>query len=148
MEKLLIKVVNDEPQGDPLTWDNVKEIHPNLTEANYKKLGYGKFTRKPKPVDTPTHTYESAGYSMDGYGDVVETYTAVERETPDAVMAAGLVRQRRNALLAQTDWAVTKASETGVAISTEMATFREALRDITTHSNFPFLEEADWPEQP
>ena len=148
MENLLIKVVNDEPQGNPMTWDNVKEIHPNLTEANYKKLGYGKFTRKPKPNDTPTHTYESAGYSMDGYGNVVETFSAIERETPDEVMAAGQVRMRRNALLAQTDWVVTKASETGVAISTEMATYRESLRDITAHTNFPFLEEADWPTKP
>jgi hypothetical protein len=43
---------------------------------------------------------------------------------------------------------VIKSAETGIALATEWATYRQALRDITTHANFPNLEEADWPVAP
>jgi hypothetical protein len=33
-------------------------------------------------------------------------------------------------------------------MTTEMATYRQALRDITGHANFPYLEDADWPVKP
>jgi len=33
-------------------------------------------------------------------------------------------------------------------MSAEMTTYRQALRDITTHSNWPNLEEGDWPTKP
>jgi len=29
-----------------------------------------------------------------------------------------------------------------------MTTYRQALRDITDHSNWPNLQEADWPVKP
>ena len=45
------------------------------------------------------------------------------------------VRNQRNSLLAQTDWVVTKASETGVAETDAWKTYRQALRDITTQSD-------------
>lgn len=53
-------------------------------------------------------------------------------------------RHTRDKLLEETDW--TGLSD--VTMSTEMATYRQALRDITTHSNWPNLEEADWPTKP
>jgi hypothetical protein len=30
----------------------------------------------------------------------------------------------------------------------EWATFRQALRDLSTHSNWPDLQEDDWPTEP
>jgi len=53
-------------------------------------------------------------------------------------------RRTRDTLLEETDW--TGLSD--VTMSTEMATYRQALRDITTHANWPNLEEADWPTKP
>ena len=35
-----------------------------------------------------------------------------------------------------------------VTMSTEMQTYRQALRDITDHDNWPNLEDADWPTKP
>jgi hypothetical protein len=44
---------------------------------------------------------------------------------------------------------VIRTAETGVALdSTQWATYRQALRDITDHENFPYLEESDWPVSP
>ena len=76
------------------------------------------------------------------------TVTKVEQETAyqaklDAEASAS-VRTQRDAKLAETDW--TGLSD--VTMSAEMTTYRQALRDITTHANFPYLEDADWPTKP
>tara|TARA_B100000614_G_C14274915_1_gene380936 strand:- start:12 stop:284 length:273 start_codon:yes stop_codon:yes gene_type:complete len=55
------------------------------------------------------------------------------------------VRNQRNSLLAQTDWVVTKASETGVAETDAWKTYRQALRDITTQSD---PDNITWPTEP
>tara|TARA_B100000212_G_scaffold98077_1_gene72020 strand:+ start:3561 stop:3842 length:282 start_codon:yes stop_codon:yes gene_type:complete len=55
------------------------------------------------------------------------------------------VRNQRNSLLAQTDWVVTKASETGVAETDAWKTYRQALRDITTQSD---VDNITWPTEP
>lgn len=58
------------------------------------------------------------------------------------------VRQKRSDLLAETDWVVVFHTEKGTNIPLEWATYRQALRDITVHVNFPYLQEADWPAKP
>ena len=57
--------------------------------------------------------------------------------------AASINRNNRNALLAGTDW--TAGSD--VTMTSEMTTYRQALRDITAHENWPNLQTADWPEK-
>lgn len=58
------------------------------------------------------------------------------------------VRQKRDGLLAETDWVVTKALEAEEAVPEGWVTYRQALRDITAHENFPDLAEDDWPTKP
>ena len=58
------------------------------------------------------------------------------------------VRSQRDNLLSQSDWRVIKAQETGTAMSAEWVDDRQALRDITSHANFPWLDDADWPVKP
>ena len=55
------------------------------------------------------------------------------------------VRNRRNYLLAQTDWVVTKAFETGGTVSDEWKTYRQALRDVPTQSD---PDNITWPTKP
>jgi hypothetical protein len=69
--------------------------------------------------------------------------TAEEIEERDGVVAAN-VREKRDRKLAETDW--TGLSDT--TMSAEMTTYRQALRDITDHANFPYLTEDDWPTKP
>jgi hypothetical protein len=53
-------------------------------------------------------------------------------------------RNIRNGKLLRTDfWGMSD-----MTMSSEMATYRQALRDITTHENWPNLEDADWPTEP
>tara|TARA_Y100000401_G_scaffold75873_1_gene61695 strand:- start:183 stop:692 length:510 start_codon:yes stop_codon:yes gene_type:complete len=59
--------------------------------------------------------------------------------------AAKSVRSQRDRLLVETDW----MGLSDVTMSSDWATYRQALRDITAHSNFPHnLTEDDWPEKP
>jgi len=56
------------------------------------------------------------------------------------------LRLRRNEILAKSDWRVIKATETGVAMSNEWKTYRQALRDITQH--YQSLDDVVWPTEP
>lgn len=68
---------------------------------------------------------------------------AAYQATLDANIAAQN-RTARNEKLAETDfWGMSD-----MTMSAEMTTYRQALRDITTHSNWPNLEEGDWPTKP
>lgn len=110
---------------------------------------------------TQYQTSERDGVVQDANGNWVENYVARDMFTDttedgvtttkaqheaayqaelDASLAKAM-RQRRDNLLAETDW--TALSD--VTMPTEMATYRQALRDITDHANWPNLEDADWP---
>lgn len=81
-------------------------------------------------------------------GKWVLTKTVVdltEEQIADRAAAkANEVREQRAKLLAETDWMALSDNN----LSAEWAACRQALRDITTHANFPYLDEADWPTKP
>lgn len=56
------------------------------------------------------------------------------------------VRSHRGNLLAETDWIVTKSLEAGQAVPADWATYRQALRDVTTQTEFPYY--VIWPTKP
>lgn len=105
------------------------------------------------------------GVVQDANGNWVERYVARDMfaDTTDedgvtttkaeheAAYQAGLdakageaVRTKRNTLLAETDY----FALTDVTMDAAMTTYRQALRDITTHANWPNLVDADWPTKP
>tara|TARA_B100001778_G_scaffold226123_1_gene187755 strand:- start:266 stop:604 length:339 start_codon:yes stop_codon:yes gene_type:complete len=53
-------------------------------------------------------------------------------------------RIARNRLLSETDW----MANSDLTMSDEMKTYRQALRDLPTHSNWPSLGDSDWPTKP
>lgn len=59
-----------------------------------------------------------------------------------------VMRNRRNTMLSECDWTQMPDSPLASAEKSAWATYRQALRDITTHPNWPKLEEADWPTKP
>lgn len=80
-------------------------------------------------------------------------FTAPADESTDEDKAA-LARARRDALLAKSDWVTVKAVDQnaqdslGIQVPQAWLTYRQALRDITSHANFPNLQDTDWPETP
>jgi len=73
----------------------------------------------------------------------------------DSAEAMRLLREVRNQLLSETDWMIVKSTETGVAISNDWKTYRQALRDLPASSS-PSLDEyyelnfssVTWPTEP
>jgi len=56
------------------------------------------------------------------------------------------IRAERDAKLGETDWLVTRATETGEPVPSEWAAYRQALRDVPQQDGFP--ENIIWPEEP
>ena len=96
-------------------------------------------------------------------GDIVQFTPEEEAEwdAQEAEYAAGAndraaeeVRTKRDALLAECDWVTVKAVDQnaqdslGIQVPQVWLTYRQALRDITSHANFPNLQDADWPVEP
>jgi len=83
----------------------------------------------------------------DDDGNVVTTtkaqHEAAYQATLDAKTATAN-RTKRDGLLADTDY----FALTDVTMDAPMTTYRQALRDITTHANWPNLADADWPTKP
>ena len=73
----------------------------------------------------------------------------------DSAEAMRLLREERNQLLSETDWVAARSIETGVAISNDWKTYRQALRDLPSSSS-PSLDEyynlnfssVTWPTKP
>jgi len=73
------------------------------------------------------------------------------RQAEEAAWAAGANdraaadnREKRDRLIAETDY----FALTDVTLTAEMTTYRQALRDITSHANWPNLSDSDWPTKP
>ena len=108
--------------------------------------------------DPATQKSESADpYIKDGkaYLNTVtdlttEEKTALDKEISDGIAAAQ--RTKRNQRLAETDWMACS----DVTMSSDWKTYRQALRDLPTHSNWPNLKvpdpieggDNDWPVKP
>jgi hypothetical protein len=78
------------------------------------------------------------------------TTTAAEQEvaykaSKDAEQAKS-VRASRDTKLAECDWRVIKAAETATTLNAAWATYRQALRDVTAQSGFPWT--ITWPDAP
>ena len=78
------------------------------------------------------------------------TTTAAEQEvaykaSKDAEQAKS-VRTTRDTKLAESDWRVIKAAETATTLDAAWATYRQALRDVTAQSGFPWT--ITWPDAP
>ena len=70
-----------------------------------------------------------------------EAYTA--RKNAEAATA---IRAERDKLIDSCDWMAIKAFEGGTTVSTEWATYRQALRDVSAQEGFP--NDITWPEKP
>ena len=118
----------------------------------------------PAATTTAYQTSVRVGVEQNSNGDWVEKYVARDmfadtteddvtttKEDHEKAYQATLDantaerhRATRDSKLAETDW----HGMSDVTMSSEMTTYRQALRDITAHDNWPNLEDADWPTKP
>jgi hypothetical protein len=117
----------------------------------------------PKPDVGPYQNAARNGVTQDANGNWVQAWSVVDmfsdytdeegalhtKAEQEAAYQAGLdgaaaksVRDERDSLLADTDW----MALSDVTMSAEMATYRQALRDITAQEGFP--HSVVWPAKP
>ena len=117
---------------------------PKPTEG----IGRYQFVARNGAVQDANSNWVEAWEIRDMFSDDDELGTKAEQEAAYQTQldndAAERNRSQRDKLLAETDWwAVSDRTMTA-----DQTAYRKALRDITTHSNWPHLEDADWPTRP
>ena len=157
--------------GEVKTQGQWRSANPNMSlpkvwkAATLDALNLDPVLRSPAATTTAYQNSVRDGVVQDANGNWVENYVArdmfadttdedgvtttkAEHETAyqatlDAKTATAN-RTKRDGLLAETDW----MALSDVTMTAEMTTYRQALRDITSHANWPNLGEADWPTKP
>ena len=92
---------------------------------------------------------EGAGINWDYDGS---TFTAPPRKLVPLEQLSKRIRERRNVLLQESDWVVTKAVEQnaadslGIQVPVVWLDYRQALRDIPQQTGFP--HSVTWPQKP
>jgi len=156
--------------GEVKTQGQWRSANPNMSlpkvwkAATLDALNLDPVLRSPAATVGQYQTSARDGVEQDANGNWVEKYVARDMfadTTEDGVTTtkaeheaayqttldantATANRTKRDTLLAETDW----MALSDVTMTADMTTYRQALRDITTHANWPNLSEADWPTKP
>jgi hypothetical protein len=147
---MFVKTTNGQPSKYPYT---LGELRRENAHTSFPKVipevtlsQYGVYRVEPAQApyfDNKTHRIADSVESIDG---LWTQRWAVTRLPEDR--ASANVRKHRDNLLSKTDWVVIMHTEQGASIPAVWETYRQALRDITDHENFPNLDDADWPAKP
>ena len=150
---MYVKINNGVIEHYPYTLERLRSDNPNvsfpkepsdelLSEWGVFPVGYQsqpEYNRLTQRVD---HALEPE--LIEGNWILTKTVVSLTSEQQAAVddAAAILVRKRRDALLKETDW----YGLTDVTMPTEIAVYRQTLRDITDQDGFPHT--ITWPTKP
>ena len=143
---MLIRIIDGQPQK--YTVGELLRDHPHvsfpreLTDAVIAQYQVYWVTQTPAPPnDSKTHRHTQ-------HIELVGTeWTQVWSTVPLPLgQAVDNVRAHRDALLADTDWVVAVSYERGEAVPPAWVSYRQALRDVTAQTGFPY--EVIWPTKP
>jgi len=158
----------DRTSGEIKTKDQLKRDNPNMSmpkvwneftfdalnvdpvlagKKQTEGIGQYQFVARNGVVQDANSNWVEAWEIRDMFADDSELGTKSEQETAYQTQldndAAERNRNRRDVLIAKTDW----WASSDLTISAEQTLYRQQLRDITTHSNWPHLEDSDWPTE-
>ena len=142
---MYVKVVDNEVSVFPYTIDALKADNPQTsfpdTISDAVLAGYGVY--RVTKVDPPNHNPKLERLTLSNPalvdGQWTQTWSQANRSSEEAALE---MRNDRNQLLADTDHYALSDN----TLSTEMATYRQALRDVPSQSGFPF--NVTWPTKP
>ena len=132
------------PGGLPTeSWMSENSVMPVTVFRSYNGL-----TEKSTPVDP----YIEGGVVYLHKIEALDDSQKVAAQTARDNATAESTRAERNRRLAESDW----MANSDVTMTDAWKTYRQALRDITKHSNWPYLKmpapdgsgDNDWPVQP
>jgi len=152
---MYVKVTNGTVDQFPYTIGQLRRDNANtsfpkiMSESLLASYGVYPVANGAMPIYDRKTQYLSTATTptlVDGVWTLVRTATSKTdaKIASDDAIEGDAVREKRDNLLAETDYLALSDN----TLTTEMATYRQALRDITSHANFPYLEKADWPTKP
>lgn len=152
---MFVKVTNGEIDTYPYSIGKLRRDNPRVSFprkiSDEILASYGVYDVKwlPSPDhNAETHFFEYSPVPV--LQDGAWVYSPTVRELSEeqiaerSVSRAGEARAKRNTLLIETDF----YALSDVTMTDSMTAYRQALRDITLHSNWPNLEDANWPTKP
>ena len=162
----------DRTTGELKSQGELRRDNPNMSlpkvwnEFTFDALNVDPVLRAPKPtegigayqtvrrngvVQDANSNWVEAWQIADMFADTTEdgvTTTKAEHEAAYQAQldtdAAERNRTERDQFIAETDW----WASSDLTMTAEQTAYRQALRDITSHANWPHLDEADWPTKP
>jgi len=152
---MFVKITNGSVDTYPYSVGQLRRDYPNTsfpkTVPTATMAAYGMYPvgyEAAPDYDPLTHRlqHSSVPSLVDGEWKLTKTVVALTAEELQAKTDAKATenRKERDKLLADTDW----WASTDLTMSAEQTTYRQALRDITTHANWPNLADSDWPTKP
>jgi len=152
---LLIKLEDGSPVDNPIAEQNFRQIFPRTSFPKYltadvvESFGYGIYDYSSPPELTRYQKVTETTPIKSSEGIWKQTWQVSEmtseEQTEKNNEKAQQVRLQRNSYLLASDWSQLADSPVD---ATTWATYRQALRNITEHENFPWLNDEDWPEKP
>jgi len=152
---MYVKVANGAVEQFPYTLGNLRRDNPNTSfpknPSDEMLADWGVYPVS--TTDQPNFDVKTQNVSQDDSptlnGAAWELNWTVSNKTADEVTQynntmADRNRQARDTKLAETDF----YALSDVTMSAEMTTYRQALRDLPTHANWPNLGDDDWPTKP
>ena len=149
-----VKITNDAVDTYPYTIGQLRRDNPNtsfprnIDESVLNEWGVYSVTS----VDAPSYT--EATQKVEEVDPVLsdgvwtQTWQVTSKSDEEVATHTELQKEKnrhiRDIYLTETDWwAVSDRTMTA-----EQTSYRQALRDITTHANWPYLNDDDWPTKP
>ena len=148
---MYIKITNEniiEYSIEQLIYDNPNISFPkNISNNILEKFDIYPISIQEKPIiNEKTEKIENGGFIQKESGNWIKTWKIVQKsqeETEAWILSKEMeVRNRRNMLLAETDYLALSDN----TMTQEMAEYRQNLRDITLQDGFP--ENVIWPIKP
>ena len=130
--KSLPKVLNNDYLATEYVFPVYPTEKPEFNEATQQAI-----------ADANNPYLDEDGLWKYGWNVLDKTEIVIEHDTS---IKARQVRKERDVLLTECDWATLKAADTATPIDEAWATYRQALRDITTQDGFPYT--VTWPTKP
>ena len=162
----------DRTTGEIKSQGQLRKENPNMSMPKvwnnnvFDALNVDPVLRAPKPTEGigAYQTVRRNGVTQDANNNWVEAWEIADMfsdTTEDGVTttkaeheaayqtqldseAAERNRSERDRRIAETDW----WASSDLTMTAEQTAYRQALRDITSHANWPHLEESDWPTKP
>lgn len=148
---MYVKITNGTPETytiGQLRRDNPNTSFPkSLSEQTLSS--YNVFPLYPTDQPTYDHTKNVVEGTPQEVGGVWTQVWSVSDASSEEIAArierqSERSREDRDSLLLQTDW----WASSDLTMTAAQTAYRQALRDITSHANWPHLDKADWPTKP